>query len=95
MKTFHEVGIKLVLNVKPCESTFQCTYPKLFFASGGMLTSSIDMLLTYPAFERVRNGQGLFYDPISKGPSKQNLWSVDEGESGDGSWVDLVRSSDQ
>jgi hypothetical protein len=50
-----------------------------------MLTSSIDMLLTYPAFERVRNGEGLFYDPISKGPSKQNLWSVGEGESGYGS----------
>jgi alpha-glucosidase (family GH31 glycosyl hydrolase) len=89
VKTFYEAGIKLVPNVKPCESSFQWTYPKLFFASGGMLTSSIDMLLTHPAFERVRNGGGLFYNPISKGPSKQNLWSVGEGESSDGSWVDL------
>ncbi|RQM08085.1 hypothetical protein DH86_00001422 [Scytalidium sp. 3C] len=47
------------------------------------------MLLTHPAFERVKNGDGLYYDPISKGPSKQNLWSTGEGESGDGSWIDL------
>lgn len=47
------------------------------------------MLLTHPAYERVKKGDGLFYDPISKGPSKQNLWSTGEGESGDGAWVDL------
>jgi alpha-glucosidase (family GH31 glycosyl hydrolase) len=60
-----------------------------FVASGATLTSPVDMLLTHPAYERVKKGDGLFYDPISKGPSKQNLWSVGEGESGDGSWVDL------
>lgn len=60
-----------------------------FCASGATLTSSIDMLLTHPAYERVKKGDGLFYDPISKGPSKQNLWSVGMGESGDGSWADL------
>lgn len=48
--------------------------------------SSIDMLLTHPAYEKVKKGDGLFYDPISRGPSRQNLWSVGEG---DGSWVDL------
>lgn len=52
--------------------------------------SYVDMLLTHPAYDRVKQGDGLFYDPISKGPSKQNLWSIGEGESGDGSWVDLT-----
>jgi alpha-glucosidase (family GH31 glycosyl hydrolase) len=48
------------------------------------------MLLTHPAYERIKQGDGLFYDPRSKGPSKQNLWSTGEGESGDGAWVDLT-----
>lgn len=88
IKVFHEAGMKVVPNVKPCESEFRRTW--LFFcASGVTLTSSIDMLVTHPAYARVKKGDGLFNDPISKGPSKQNLWSVGEGESGDGSWADL------
>ena len=54
-----------------------------------MLTSFIDMLLTHPAYEQLKNGEGLYYDPISKGPSKQNIWSSGEGESGDGAWLDF------
>lgn len=50
------------------------------------------MLVNHPDYERLKKGDGLFYDPISKGPSKQNLWSSGEGESGDGSWVDLTAS---
>ena len=40
------------------------------------------MLLTHPAYERVKKGDGLFYDPISKGPSQQNLWDLGESEAG-------------
>ena len=47
------------------------------------------MLLTHPSYERVKNGDGLYYDSISNGPSKQNLWSSGVGENGDGAWLDL------
>jgi alpha-glucosidase (family GH31 glycosyl hydrolase) len=48
------------------------------------------MLHNHPDYEWLKKDDGLFYDPISKGPAKQNLWSSGEGESGDGSWVDLT-----
>jgi len=47
------------------------------------------MLHTHPLYETLRAGDGFFYDPISKGPSKQNLWSSGMAESGDGSWIDF------
>ena len=50
----------------------------------------IDMLLSHPAYNRLQESDSLFYDPISKGPSQQNIWSASEGESADGSWVDLT-----
>ena len=65
---------------------------QFLYVSTATLIWFTDMLLTHPAYERMRNGDGLFFDPIFKGPSKQNLWSVGEGESGDGSWVDLSAS---
>jgi len=48
-----------------------------------------DMLHTHPSYKLLEQGDGLFYDPISKGASKQNLWSSGMAESGDGSWVDF------
>ncbi|KUJ24623.1 putative glicosidase [Mollisia scopiformis] len=51
------------------------------------------MLLSHPAYKRLKESDGLFYDPIFKGPSQQNLWSSGEGVSGDGSWVDLTASA--
>ncbi|KAK0657961.1 glycosyl hydrolases family 31-domain-containing protein [Cercophora newfieldiana] len=47
------------------------------------------MLHTHPSYNLVKDGDGLFYDPITKGPSKQNLWSSGMAESGDGSWADF------
>lgn len=54
-----------------------------------VLMTHLDILRTHPATDHLIQAKGLYYDPISKGPSKQNLWSTGEGESGDGSWVDL------
>ena len=53
------------------------------------LTLYLDALETHPAYERLKNGDGLFHDPLTIGPSRQNLWSTGEGQSGYGSWVDL------
>ncbi len=47
------------------------------------------MLDTHPAYQRLKKGDGLFYDPFKKGPSTQNVWSAGIGKSGVGSWVDL------
>ena len=48
------------------------------------------LLRSHPASDRLIKADGLYYDPISKGPSKQNLWSSGEGESGAGSWADFT-----
>ena len=48
------------------------------------------MLLTHPSYDRVKEGDGFYYDPITKRPSQQNLSSTGERESGDGSWLDLT-----
>jgi alpha-glucosidase (family GH31 glycosyl hydrolase) len=83
IKVFHKAGMKVVPNVKPCKwsGTTKRTRP--------ISDSVIDMLHTHPLYETLRAGDGFFYDPISKGPSKQNLWSSGMAESGDGSWIDF------
>ncbi|KAH8807103.1 putative glicosidase [Xylogone sp. PMI_703] len=64
---------------------------KVFHKAGMKIIPNVKpyILRTHPAYAKLEKGDGLFYDPISKGPSKQNLWSTGEGESGDGSWVDF------
>ncbi|KAK1752037.1 glycosyl hydrolases family 31-domain-containing protein [Echria macrotheca] len=48
------------------------------------------LLVAHPDYDRLRQGDGLFYDPISNGPSRQNMWTGGFGESGDGSWADFT-----
>ncbi|KAK0717421.1 putative glicosidase [Lasiosphaeria miniovina] len=64
---------------------------KIFHKAGMKVVPNVKpyMLQTHPDYELVEQGDGLFYDPISKGPSKQNIWSSGIAESGDGSWVDF------
>ncbi len=88
--------MKIVPNVKPCESliwglAFLPPFSSLFLACLWPGTDVVlDMLRTHPAYERMEKGDGLFYDPISKGPSSQNIsWTDGMGKDGDGSWVDF------
>ena len=50
------------------------------------------MLATHPDYERLRKGNGLFYDPFLQSHSRQNMWAGALGESGYGSWVDFSAS---
>lgn len=61
---------------------------KVYHQAGMKLVPNVKpyILRTHPANSRLLNGNGLYYDPITKGPSKQNLWASGEG---DGSWVDF------
>ncbi|CAK7230555.1 hypothetical protein SEUCBS140593_007628 [Sporothrix eucalyptigena] len=64
---------------------------KTFHKAGMKLVPNVKpyVVQTHPAYKRLDAANDLFYDPISKGSSKQNLWSAAEGESALGSWVDL------
>ena len=48
------------------------------------------MIESHPDYKLLEKRNGLFRDPISNGPSKQNLWSHSMGyDYEEGSWIDL------
>jgi alpha-glucosidase (family GH31 glycosyl hydrolase) len=65
---------------------------KVYHKAGIKLIPNVKpyLLRNHPASDRLIKGEGLYYDPFTKGPSKQNLWSGGEGESGAGSWADFT-----
>ena len=86
LKVYHEAGMKVVPNVKPCKLFYNhLHYPTL--------TLIVDILQSHPAYEMLKEGGGLFFDPITGGPAVQNLWASKEGFSKDGSWVDMTAPS--
>ena len=74
---YHESGMKVVPNVKPCE-----------WPTKALLTP--DVLKTHPAYKRLLDADGLFHDPFTGGPANQNIWASGIEASADGSWVDLT-----
>lgn len=65
---------------------------KIYHQAGMKLIPNVKpyLLRTHPASDRLIKAEGLYYDLLTKGPSKQNLWSSGEAESGAGSWADFT-----